>query len=464
MSITKLTATQLSAAIRDRQISCIEVMRAYLQRIAELNPVYNAIVAMPDEPSLIAQAEQADSALANGEYRGWMHGMPHAVKDLANLKGFATCMGSPLLVNNIAEYDDVHIARIRSQGAIFIGKTNVPEFGLGSQTFNPVYGASRCGVNPEMTAGGSSGGAATALATHMLPVADGSDMMGSLRNPAAFNNVVGFRPSVGRVPRTPAQGMFDTELVTLGPMGRNVEDTIHLLHTMAGFDNSDPISLADSLPMPQSFEAMNLQGVRIAWLSNLNGYLACEEGILSLCEEKLRRLSALGVELDECLPDFDMERLWRAWVSLRHQSMAGMEAYLHDPEARKQLRDEVVWEIENGLRLSAQAVVDAENVRSDWRHCLNSLLQHFDLIALPAAQAFPFSANIEWPAHIAGRAMDTYHRWMEVSIGASMAGFPVVSLPAGFDNTGRPMGLQFIGAMAKDREVLEFALAYEAST
>lgn len=464
MSITDLSATQLSVAIHQRHMSCVEVMQAYLQQIAELNPIFNAIVAMGDEQQLIDQALRADDALMRGEYWGWMHGMPHAVKDLANVKGFETCMGSPILSGAIAQSDDMHIARIRNQGAIFIGKTNVPEFGLGSHTFNPVFGTTRCGLNAELSAGGSSGGAASALATRMLPVADGSDMMGSLRNPAAFNNVVGFRPSAGRVPRTPSKGMFDSDMVTAGPMGRNVEDTVRLLLTMAGFDQTDPISLKKPLPSYHVFKQGVLPGLRIGWLGDFNGYLAMEAGILSLCEVKLAALSELGANVEPCTPDFDMNQLWQAWVTLRQHTMAGMQEYLLDPKDRDRLRDDVVWEIENGVALSAKQVNDAEDVRNSWRHCLASQFQRYDLLALPAAQVFPFKTDIDWPGTINGRSMDTYHRWMEVSIAATLSGFPVVSLPSGFDDTGRPAGLQFIGAMAKDQEVLEFAMAYEACT
>jgi amidase len=196
--ITDLSASKLSAAIRQGHVSCVEVMRAYLDRIHRYNPVYNAIVAMVEDDDLVGQAILADNALSNDQYWGWMHGMPHAVKDLADAKGLHTCWGSPIFANNVAENDELHIARIRGEGAIFVGKTNTPEFGLGSQSYNPVHGTTKCAYNPTLTAGGSSGGAASGMATHMLPIADGSDMMGSLRNPAAFNNVVGSRLPIRR--------------------------------------------------------------------------------------------------------------------------------------------------------------------------------------------------------------------------------------------------------------------------
>ena len=246
--LTELSASALSAAIRAREASCREVMRAYLARIHRYNGVYNAIVSMLDDDELMLRAGEADRDLEQGRYRGWMHGMPHAVKDLADAQGFPTVKGSPLLTDSLAEADDLFISRIRSAGAIFIGKTNTPEFGYGSQSYNPVFGPVRNAYDPRLTSGGSSGGAAVGLAAHLLPSADGSDMMGSLRNPAAFNNVIGFRPSQGRVPRYPAGDMFYQQLATPGPMGRNVEDTIRLLHSIAGADPRFALSRSDEIP------------------------------------------------------------------------------------------------------------------------------------------------------------------------------------------------------------------------
>ena len=246
--ITELSATRLSRAIRARDLSCVEVMQAYLDRISRFNPSYNAIVSMADHDELISAARQADNDLDNGHYRGWLHGMPHAIKNLSNAKGLETSRGSRIFAGTIAASDDLFVSRIRDAGAIFIGKTNTPEFGLGSQSYNDVHGTTLNAYDNRLTAGGSSGGASVGLATHMLPVADGSDMMGSLRNPAGFNNIIGYRPSQGRVPRYPGSDVFYNQLGAYGPMGRNVEDTIRLLGTMAGFDSRDPLSLRDVIP------------------------------------------------------------------------------------------------------------------------------------------------------------------------------------------------------------------------
>lgn len=263
-------------------------MAAYLQRIKRYNPLYNAIVTMPTKAVLMEQASHADQALARGEYWGWMHGMPHAVKDLSNVRGMVTSMGSPLLAENVAPADDIFVERIRAAGAIFIGKTNVPEFGLGSQSYNAVYGTTLNAYDPTLTAGGSSGGAACALAAQMLPVADGSDMMGSLRNPAAFNNVVGFRPSQGRVPDADLD-LFFGQLGVGGPMGRCVEDTVRLLATMSGYDRRAPLSLRDSLEDLAAAPA--LKQYRIGWMGDFDGYLATEPGLMALVQRQMDALS-----------------------------------------------------------------------------------------------------------------------------------------------------------------------------
>lgn len=461
---TDMSASVLSVAIRQLDISCVEVMQAYLERIQRYNPVYNAIVSMVEDDELIKQAELADQALAKDEYWGWMHGMPHAVKDLANAEGLQTSLGSPIFAGTVAQEDDLHIARIRAEGAIFIGKTNTPEFGLGSQSYNPVHGVTGNAYNPNLTAGGSSGGAACGMATHMLPAADGSDMMGSLRNPGAFNNVIGFRPSQGRVPTVPSNDLYYSQLATDGPMGRNVEDTIRLLGTMAGYDSRAPLSLRDTIPSSDKFRKESLVGYRIGWMRDYDGYLEMERGLLDLCESNLNGLTEHGAVVEPCKPDFDMARLWQTWLTFRHWALGSSKPLYDDPEKRELLKPEVIWEIEGSFDMPASRVATAALARSDWYRALLAQFAHFDILAVPTAQVFPFSKEIHWPDRINRKRMDTYHRWMEVVIGGTLSGLPVVNLPTGFDDEGRPMGIQFIGRMGHDRKVLEFALAYEAVT
>lgn len=462
--LTDLSASKLSAAIRQRHVSCVEVMQAYLQRVHRYNPVYNAIVSMVDDDELLEQAAGADKELDAGRYRGWMHGMPHAIKDGADLAGMPTSRGSPIFAGRIAAADSLFVARIRSQGPIFIGKTNLPEFGMGSQSYNAVFGATGSAYDPALTAGGSSGGAACGLATHMLPVADGGDLMGSLRNPGAFNNVIGYRPTQGRVPDSGGGDLFYQQMGTDGPMGRNAGDTIRLLLTMSGYDPVEPLSLRDPLPDASAFAAPNLRGLKLGWMGDFEGYLATEPGVLDVCESSLETLAGNGVVIEPCLPQYDMGRLWRTWLTLRHWTRHRYRELYKDPETRKLLKPEAVWEIEGTFDTSAEQIYDAGVARADWYREIHSLLDQYDFLALPTAQVFPFPKVIHWPAEIDGTKMDTYHRWMEVVIGGTLGGLPVVNVPVGFDARGRPMGMQVMGPFGEDQRVLEFALAYEQVT
>lgn len=461
--ITAMSASLLSAAIRQRLVSCREVMQAYLERIHRYNPTYNAIVSLLPDDELLAEAAAADAQLDRGEYRGWMHGMPHAVKDLADVIGLPTSQGSPIFAGTVAGSESVMIARLRAAGPIFIGKTNTPEFGMGSQTYNPVFGATGNAYNPGLTAGGSSGGAACGLATQMLPVADGGDMMGSLRNPGAFNNVIGFRPTPGRVPDGGDGDLFCPQLAVSGPIGRNSEDTARLLTSIAGRSAEEPLSLRDDLPSADEFDAARLRGLSIGWMGDFEGYLATEPGILELCETSLARLANQGTRVEPCQPAYSMERLWQAWLTLRHWRRQVMRPLYDDPELRRQLKPEVVWEIEGSFDRSATDVFAAGIARSDWFRALQTLFDEYDFLALPSAQVFPFPVETHWPKRIDDRDMDTYHRWMEVVVGGSMAGIPVVNVPVGFDAEGRPMGMQILGPFGADRKVLEFAMAYEST-
>lgn len=339
--IVALDALPLSAAIRRRELSCREVMQAYLAQIERFNPRVNAIVSLQAESRLLTQADERDRQLARGEWLGWMHGMPQAIKDLAATSGIPTTLGSPLFAGQVPEHDAIVVERVKSSGAIVIGKTNVPEFGLGSQTYNPLFGTTRNAYDPARIAGGSSGGAAVALALRMLPVADGSDMMGSLRNPAAYNNVYGFRPSQGRVPHGPQAELFVQQLATEGPMGRSVADLARLLATQAGYDPRCPLSLRDD---PRRFAddlGRDFRGARLGWLGDYAGYLPMEEGVLELCEAALGDFAELGCDVEACLPDYPLERLWRTWLVHRQWLVQGSLGELYaDPARRVRLKPE----------------------------------------------------------------------------------------------------------------------------
>lgn len=460
--IVSLSAVELSDAIRGKAISCVDVMKSYLERIDRLNPLFNAIVSLRNRSELLAEAAQKDSELAKGDYRGWMHGFPHAVKDLAATKGIPTTMGSQLLTSDIPGHDAIFVERLKRAGAIIIGKTNTPEFGLGSQTYNNVFGTTFNAYDPEYCAGGSSGGAAVALATRMLPVADGSDMMGSLRNPAAFNNIIGFRPSFGRVPFGPASEIFSQQLGYEGPMGRNVKDAAMLLSTMAGFDSRIPLSIKENpLHFADSLQ-VDVSHKKIAWIGDFNGYLPMEPGIMEMCHSALKHFESLGCIVVPVKIEFPMEKLWEAALRLRHWLIAGTLGPVYEKiENRDRMKPEAIWEIESGFSLAASDVYQASIVRSEWYGIVNGLFADYDYLVLPTAQVFPFDAEKHWPEDVAGDAMDTYHRWMEITVPGTLSGCPIASVPVGFNDIGLPMGMQIIGPATEDLKVLQIANAYE---
>lgn len=453
------TAIELSAAIHAREVSCREVMLATLRRIDAVNPEVNAIVARVDGDQLLTQAGVRDAQLARGESLGWLHGIPQAFKDTTPVAGSVTTSGSPLLKEFVPQQDSLMVARMRAAGCIAIGRTNVPEFALGSHTFNPVYGTTRNAYDTSKSAGGSSGGAAVSLATGMLTVADGSDFMGSLRNPAAWNNVFGMRPSQGRVPAGPAPEVWLSQMSTEGPMARNVPDLARLLALQSGWDARAPLSIAgDGREFEQSLQS-DPSGLRIGWLGDLQGHLAMESGILDICESALKGLAQRGCKVDPASVPLDLEQVWASWLTLRHVLVrARLAPLLEDAGNRAHMKDEALWEYDQGASISAEALLAASVTRTQVYQCLLALFAQFDVLAIPAAQCWPFDAGLRWPSTIAGRTMDTYHRWMEVTILPTLAGLPSISVPVGFGAAGLPMGLQLIGRPHDDLQLLRLAL------
>ncbi|MDR7126792.1 amidase [Pseudotabrizicola sp. 4114] len=460
MELWNQSASDLSRLIAGRQVAPSEVMAACLKRIATVNPQVNAVVSLRDDDVLMAEARAADDAPP----QGWLHGLPLAVKDLCATKGLRTTWGSPLFAGHVPQADDLLAARMRAAGAIFIGKTNTPEWGHGSHSFNPVFGATRNPYDLTRTAGGSSGGAAAALATRMVPVADGSDMMGSLRNPAGFCNVYGFRPSWGLVPGDAEGDTFLATLATEGPMGRTVEDVARLLQVQAGPNPEVPFAVPVQ-DYAAALDRATLKGKRIAWLADWGGAYAMEPGILLLCEAALKVFTDQGAEVEAIAPPFPAEKLWHAWTTLRAMLNAGrMKPLYDDPAKRAQLKPETLWEIEQGQNLTAQAVYDASTIRSRYYAHMARLFTRFDAIILPTAQVWPFPVGWRWPQEINGHAMDTYHRWMEVVIPVSLIGLPALSVPVGFGTNGMPMGMQIAGATGTDAAILAMGHAYHLAT
>lgn len=456
------SALDLSRAIHLKQVSCQEVMQFTLERIARLNPQSNAIVSLQEPELLMAQARERDAQLARGESMGWMHGMPQAIKDLSNAQGLRTTLGSPLMKDFVATEDGLMARRMKAAGAIVIGKTNSPEFGLGSHTLNEVFGPTRNAWNPGKSAGGSSGGAAVALAQRLLPVADGSDFMGSLRNPAGWNHVFGMRPSQGRVPMSPAQDVFIAQLGTEGPMGRHVRDVAMLLSVQAGADPASPLSLTDDPSVFAGALDMDPQGQRIGWLGDLQGYLPMEPGILAVCQSALKSFSGMGCTVDETALGMPPEQIWQAWLVWR-QALVGprIAPFLINPANRAHIKPEALWEHDQSLNLTGSQLMAASASRTRFYLSMLALFEKFDVLAIPVSQVWPFDVDLRWPQSVAGRAMDTYHRWMEVVIYATFAGLPSISVPAGFGENGLPMGLALIGKPQGDLALLKLAHAYE---
>lgn len=465
-AIADLGAKALSGAIHAREFSCREVMLAYLARIESVNPKFNALVSLQDPQDLLRQADARDAQLARGESMGWMHGMPQAIKDIALVKGMPSTSGSPLLREFVPQQDGLMVQRMRTAGCIIVGRSNTPEFGLGSHTFNEVFGATGNAYNVGKSAGGSSGGAAVALAARLLPVADGSDFMGSLRNPAGWNNVFGLRPSRGRVPGWPSTDVWLSQLSTEGPMARHAQDLALLLNTQAGPDPRAPLSIA----VKSDFSALaplHTKGLRIGWLGDMNSYLAMEPGIVPLCEQALRRLEGLGCVVEPTKFGTSPEALWEAWLVWRHLLTARSIAphVAAKPGNRALIKPEALWEHDNGMQLSGHDLVRGGAVRSSHYQDMLAMFERYDFLALPTAQVWPFDVKERWPKQINGSAMDTYHRWMEATIYATFAGLPCLAIPAGFGDSGvgagLPMGLQIIGKPQDDASLLQLAQVWE---
>jgi amidase len=462
--IVMLDGLALAKTIRSRQLSCAEVITAYLDHIEKMNPRVNAIVALEERAGLLTQAQERDAQLAGGEAIGPLHGFPLAVKDLAPVKSMRMTMGSPILKDFIPTADSVMVERLRGAGAIFIGKTNTPEFGLGSHTYNPVYGTTLNPYDLSRSAGGSSGGAAVALALRMLPVADGSDYGGSLRNPAGWNNVFGFRPSFGRVPADGRDAWLPS-MGVLGPMARNVADLAMLLAVQSGYDHRVPLSMTDDATIFQNHLEKDFKGARIAWVRDFDGAVPYEPGVLDVCERALKVFEEMGCVVEEAQPDFSIDAVWNAWLRLRAwQSGGTLLAYYNDPSKRALLKPEAIFEVESGLKLTAFDITAASAVRTEWYQAVRRFFGRYDYLIAPTAQLFPFDADLHWPRQIAGRKMHTYHEWMKGVIPVTMAGSPALAAPAGFNDQGLPIGIQIVAANHCDLACLQLAHAYDRAT
>jgi amidase len=452
-------AVDLTRMIRDKEVSASEVMAALLSQIEGVNPKVNAIRSFVGEEAALNAAKKADEKLARGEPVGPLHGLPHAVKDLALTEGIRTTFGSRIYKDFIPGEDALFVERLKQAGAIIIGKSNTPEFGAGSQTFNEVFGPTRNPYDLSKTCGGSSGGAAVALACGMAPLADGSDLGGSLRNPAGFCNVVGFRPSPGRVPSHPVTLAWNT-LAVEGPMARTVRDVALLLSVMAGPDERSPISINEpgstfSRPLQRDFK-----GARVAWSRDLGRY-PVRPVVNEVCDRARPVFAELGCQVDDGQPDFnDADEIFqtlRAWLFAQTR---GDDFKLH----RSLMKDTVVWNIEQGLKLSGADVARAEAKRTQLYHRARKFMERYEFLILPVSQVAPFSVETDWVREINGVKMESYIDWMATCYAITLTGLPAISVPCGFTCDGLPIGLQIVGRHRRDFDVLRLAFAFEQAT
>jgi amidase len=441
--------------VAGRELSVDELLSAHLEQIARANPKINAICTLAADQAR-DQARVMDQRLSRGEQPGPLCGLPMAIKDLNPTRGIRTTQGSPIYKDCVPDSDELFVERLRAAGALIIGKTNTPEFGAGSQTFNSMFGATRNPYDLDRTPGGSSGGAAAALASGMIPLADGSDLGGSVRNPASFCNVVGLRPSPGRIPLYPNERAWGS-LSVVGPMARSVDDVALLLSVMSGDDPRDPISFSGADSRFEDLSGADFESARVAWSPDL-GEFVVERAVLDILEGALPRISDIGCIVEEAHPDFtgagDIFHTLRAdiFAAGHHQDLASH---------RELMKDTVIWNVEQGLKLSALDVSQAQRARTRLFHRVREFFNEYDFLLLPVAQVTPFPVEMEWITEIEGVAMETYIDWMKSCSLITLTAHPAISLPCGFTPGGLPVGIQIVGRYRGERQLLQFAQVLE---
>jgi amidase len=454
--LTTLTAVELAARLRRKDVSARDVLAAHLAQIERVNPKVNAIVTLAAERAM-ADAARADERIAREGPAGVLHGLPVAHKDLVETAGIRTTRGSPFYRDFVPAQDALLVSRIRSAGAITLGKTNTPELGAGSQTFNTIFGATRNPYDVAKTCGGSSGGAAVALACNMVPIADGSDTGGSLRNPAAFCNVVGLRPSPGRVPRDAASW---SPLSVGGPMARTVQDLALFLSAMAGPDVRDPLSIAEE---PARFRAAldrSFKGVRVAWWRGLGG-IPFEPEIRQTIDAHRRTFEELGCVVEDAEPDF--AGVDQAFTTLRYvNNHTRYSAMVR--EHPEWVKDTIKFEVAEAERLSAVEVARAITRQNKMYEDARQFFTRYEYFVLPVTQVSPFDVDTPYPTRVNDVPMTNYVDWMRSCWYITLTAGPAISVPAGFTTKGLPIGIQIVGRHRAEWSVLQIAHAFEQAT
>jgi amidase len=457
--ICSMRATDMAALIQQKKLSALDVMQAHLRRIEQINPKVNAIVTQVPENQLLAQARAADEAVARGTVLGSLHGLPVGVKDMSETKGIRTTYGSPLFKDFVPTFDSLVVERIRNSGAILVGKTNIPEFAMGSQTFNPVFGATLNPYDLTKTCGGSTGGGAVALACGMVPLANGSDMGGSLRNPGNFCNVVGIRPSPGRVPNYPSQLGWTTYSVS-GPMARNVTDCAFFLSVLAGFDRRSPISIDQSgSQFVGKLSERSFKGVRVAMVKDWG--LPWEPAVIEAIHQQRKVFESMGCIVEEAEPDMaDANECFLAWRHWSLERQYGEKADVH-PD---QVNEYVHWHVNEGRKLTGPYLSRTEAKRTALYHRMRQFMERYEFFVLPVNQVLPFDVKMPHPEAIAGVKMETYIDWMRSAYYITVVGNPAISVPCAFSESGLPIGIQIVGRYNDDWGTLQMAYAFEQAT
>ena len=445
--------------IKSRQISIKEVVEYYLDRIEKFNPDLNAIVLQKDRELIIKEAIEKDNIK---EIDKPLNGLPIAIKDLTDVVGFKTTYGFPGSKNNQPKKNSLFVNRLIDKGTIVIGKTNTAELGVGGHTINRLFGPTSNIYDLSKSAAGSSGGASSAVAAGLLPFADGTDQMGSCRGPAAYANIYGFRPTPGLVAADRSGQNFSLPILTTpGCFARNPRDMSILLDEIVGSASVDKFSFdLDGSFKDQNISEKEFSSFKIGWLSNMNGDYIVEKDILEICETKLKDLEKINLRVENLKPKINTDILWKSWTTLRAKSIYEDTLAMNIIDISS-MTYQAIWEYNKGKEIKAEDLKIALNQKQECLNQINLMFENFDFLVLPSAQIFPFDKNLQFPKNINDKELDTYHRWLEVFILSSLLELPTVTIPAGFNKDGMPMGMQIIGKNKDDLKLYSFASKYE---
>ena len=453
------TVEEIQKNIKNREISIKEVIEYYLNKIEKLNPNLNAIILQKDRELLLKDAIEKDNIRETDKP---LNGLPLAIKDLTDVIGFKTTYGFPGSKNNQPKKNSLFVNRLIDKGAIIIGKTNTAELGVGGHTINRLFGATSNAYDLTKSAAGSSGGASSAVAAGLLPFADGTDQMGSCRGPAAYANIYGFRPTPGLISADRIGQNFDLPILTTpGCFARNPNDMSILLDAIVGSDSLDKLSF----DLKGSFKSQNISekdfsSFKIGWLSNMNGNYNIEKDILEICENKLKDLEKMNLKVENLNPKINTDILWKSWITLRSKSIYEDTLNMNISDISS-MTFQAIWEFNKGKEIKSEDLQLAIDQKQKCLNQTNIIFESFDFLALPSAQIFPFDKNLQFPKKINDIELDTYHRWLEVFVLSSLLELPTITIPAGFNKDGMPMGIQLIGKNKDDLRLFSFAIKYE---